>query len=438
MTRPTRIVSTELKGLSPLGNPDDRSYERLSVGLARRFGPGHTALFAEPEPFADSSAIDWYAPGGSGAVPLGDLDRRVAERVDAELVRLSDDLRAYAAELAGPGRTGAERSLAVAIGNALQVPGRDYIYAIGEQPVLVAWAHRLETRPALSVGLVHRGTPASQVLKAGVPRPGRRGGAQAPAATPGAAAAIVLARPVLVRPWPWFLWLLFAALVAAILWRLLIGCAIDLGHGLHLGPAWCRPAVADAGRIRDLQGLVANLEEQVARTPAACRVAALPPRPDTVLPVAPPPLPPAASPDARDIGIRVDRESGQTGELQISLGWNGPADLDLYVTCPTGERIYHDHRSACGGRLDVDMNVPSRMNERPVENVTFPSVADIPRGTMRIGVAWYDSRGETRDVVPATVVIRRAGQPPQEIRVEMRRPQGQIPIIPVHEMSFPN
>ena len=43
------------------------------------------------------------------------------------------------------------------------------------------------------------------------------------------------------------------------------------------------------------------------------------------------------------------------GAIQITLTWDNTADLDLYVTDPTGETIYYvNPTSASGGQLDVD------------------------------------------------------------------------------------
>ena len=99
-----------------------------------------------------------------------------------------------------------------------------------------------------------------------------------------------------------------------------------------------------------------------------------------------------------DIQDRIEREGGKTGEVQISLAWDDFNDLDLHLFCPSGERIYFNNKkSACGGELDVDMNVrpPS---EHAVENIVWPESA--PLGQYKVGVHFYKhhSRDDTTTV----------------------------------------
>lgn len=75
------------------------------------------------------------------------------------------------------------------------------------------------------------------------------------------------------------------------------------------------------------------------------------------------------------------------GSIAISLMWDhsGPQkrnDLDLWVTCPSGEKIgYYHKESKCGGKLDVD-----RMQDalQPVENTVWKSKC--PKGKYKIQV----------------------------------------------------
>ena len=53
---------------------------------------------------------------------------------------------------------------------------------------------------------------------------------------------------------------------------------------------------------------------------------------------------------------------GSSGDVQVSVSWDAPSDVDLHVVEPSGEDIYYGHpASATGGQLDVDSNagVPS-------------------------------------------------------------------------------
>ena len=84
---------------------------------------------------------------------------------------------------------------------------------------------------------------------------------------------------------------------------------------------------------------------------------------------------------------RLAREGGKSGVVQISLAWDDYNDLDMHVFCPSGERIYFNNRkSACGGELDVDMNVRPK-SKKPIENVVWTDFA--PDGEYKIGVHFY-------------------------------------------------
>ena len=80
-----------------------------------------------------------------------------------------------------------------------------------------------------------------------------------------------------------------------------------------------------------------------------------------------------------------------TGDVQVTLTWNGYNDLDLYVTDPFGETIYYQHTtSASNGQLDVDANrgCVSNITPNPVENIFWLSGA-APRGTFTVYVNYY-------------------------------------------------
>jgi hypothetical protein len=91
-----------------------------------------------------------------------------------------------------------------------------------------------------------------------------------------------------------------------------------------------------------------------------------------------------------EIKTRVEAAGGQYANVDIraSLLWNNRNDLDLHVVPPSGEEVYYAHKkSACGGWLDVDMNI-SGETLKPVENVRWAK-GTAPKGRYRVFVQNY-------------------------------------------------
>lgn len=73
------------------------------------------------------------------------------------------------------------------------------------------------------------------------------------------------------------------------------------------------------------------------------------------------------------------------GELQITLSWDAPSDLDLHVVEPSGEEIYWNNRtSATGGTLNLDSNATCVIDNVRAENVVW--VTAPPAGTYTVRV----------------------------------------------------
>jgi hypothetical protein len=75
-------------------------------------------------------------------------------------------------------------------------------------------------------------------------------------------------------------------------------------------------------------------------------------------------------------------------DVRASLLWNNRNDLDLHVVPPSGEEVFYAHKkSACGGWLDVDMNVRGE-TEKPVENIRWAR-GQAPAGRYKVYVQNY-------------------------------------------------
>jgi hypothetical protein len=95
------------------------------------------------------------------------------------------------------------------------------------------------------------------------------------------------------------------------------------------------------------------------------------------------------------------------GEVQVSVAWDAPSDVDLYLVLPSGTVIYYGNSSAEGAELDLDSNAGCGIDHVNVENISFQTPP--PRGTYSVRVNYWASCG-----VPATnylVTVQVKGQP---------------------------
>lgn len=414
------VASTGSAGLRPLGSAAQRSWDLVSGTVRARLGDDHAALFAEPVATAQGDRIDWYAPRQGTALALSDLEPADRDAVQADLAAKVEAIRLEAARLSDGADPEAQR-LGEALANALEVPDEGAVHAIRSadgtlHPVLVNWAwvkgDAQAVRGVLS-GMARRPVPAAAALAAP--------GAALPGATPAASALPPSAAsgPVAAGPW-WLLilagWLLLALMLATILWLTIAPCGLSPLVTSRFCPATAVALAHDPGPDRAvLEDRLADLERRIAQSEAAClpvAPAAAPALPDPV-PVPAPEPEPAAPPPARDAEVdrRLQDSGAQTGELAVTLVWDGTDDLDLAVTCPGGQTISYVNTSACGGELDVDANVGRTRND-PVENVFFTAAAP---GDYQVRVTLYSNRTRVaaRDF---TLYVRQPGRADQVLR----------------------
>jgi hypothetical protein len=113
-------------------------------------------------------------------------------------------------------------------------------------------------------------------------------------------------------------------------------------------------------------------------------------------------------PTEQETKNRVYAAGGSHGKLDITLSWNGHADLDLHVRCPGGALSYkRDEKHACsGGEFQIDQNHGEVVNN-PVEHISWAS--EPPPGPYRVEVQLYDYNDAPAGPVPFTVVITDGG-----------------------------
>ena len=456
------VATTSQAGLHPIGTggqPVTQAFDQIDRYLRQNLSEDHARLFAEPNLNPARGTVDWYAEAD------GDLQRYdlLAPEAQAELgsrvARLRDDIQRLAQRLSRSS-SGGDRVMGHMLTLALEIPGEEYIYSVGGRPLLVCWG-TLQDEPQPVRGVLQRFIPYAPAAVAAAPAAAAVPPEPAPTAA-GAATVVAIERPLF---WlAWLLWLLFGLLVATIFVVLLSGCGVTFPGSawlrdnaiVNLCPG---PAVADPGLSRTLtaeQVRTGVLEDELRRLELALamerRACAMAP---AVTPLPAQPTPPAGAPtdtgptdepeaaapgpsslpdqdtgepetpaadppqeddaqadetpapseeDTGDFDDRLEREGGERGEITVTLTWNSDADLDLFVSCPSGERIYHANRAACGGSLDVDMNVANRMSEAPVENVVWPEGAAAP-GPYVVSVNNFNSRSDGLEPTPFQIRV---------------------------------
>lgn len=99
------------------------------------------------------------------------------------------------------------------------------------------------------------------------------------------------------------------------------------------------------------------------------------------------------------------QQVGGVGDIAFRLEWEGPADLDLSVREPSGEKIWFGaRRSATGGVLDIDCNASAQtMCVHPIENI-FWAKGTAPAGTYQYFVSLANAHGAAFPI-PFTVAV---------------------------------
>lgn len=171
------------------------------------------------------------------------------------------------------------------------------------------------------------------------------------------------------------------------------GSCGDVGNGKG------GPAVSNAGGGNDNQAATGNPTETGNGTAPPVPTAPSTPTPSTPTPSTPTPAekpkvitrqigvftaPPPSPPRPATGGSGREPVLG-TGDVQITLRWQGAPDVDLHVTDPSGEKIWFEHRSSrSGGMLDVD----DTDYDGP-ENIFWPK-GGAPTGEYAVAVHLYD------------------------------------------------
>ncbi|HQC72523.1 MAG TPA: hypothetical protein PLE42_07365, partial [Candidatus Competibacteraceae bacterium] len=140
---------------------------------------------------------------------------------------------------------------------------------------------------------------------------------------------------------------------------------------------------------------------------AAPFVPAAKPQPETPPPV----MVEATKAEKQEFTERLAAAGAASGEITAALLWNGSADLDLVVTCPSGQQLDYQHPAICGGTLDVDANAArDALRDRPVENAYWAAGAALA-GDYQVVVRYSPRKDEQAPgAVPFQVRLSQGGQ----------------------------
>ena len=422
-----RIASTSLLPLRALGSAGDRSYERLTDLLRNRLSPEHAALLSEPVLSGDGTRIDWYVPGAVEARAVVALPPAQRDEVVRRCQQLIDDITRLSEELARS-VIAADRAMAAALLNATKIPEQSCLFSVGGEPVLVAWAYTRENLKAQAAPTVRimfsrdvQETPAVPEDSAPIAttvEPHTRAEGTPTRSQPDIRRTIVADQ--IARRGLWLrnvLWLLFFVLSGGFVWWLFFACRVNIPGVGEIRPPfgnYCMlaarsaptdPAVTNAILVErkhteDLTEMLAELERRYQNHSDIC---AMPPAspPNLSTPQIVPrhieePVPDPVTP--KPLG---------TGTMQITLIWDGHADLDLRVDCNDGS-VSFGQRQGCGGALDVDANSSAPLLDSPAENIFWTEPP--PQGRYIIYVALYNRNDDQRDAIPFKLRIRRDNQ----------------------------
>jgi hypothetical protein len=113
-----------------------------------------------------------------------------------------------------------------------------------------------------------------------------------------------------------------------------------------------------------------------------------------------------------ELGRRLAAAGAQTGDVQISIAWEGTNDIDVHVQVEPLQVgmasliSWMNRQGLCGGMLDVDANAnPFMLTQKPVENI-FWAKGQAPYGRFTVAVHHFRSwSGQFSTPVEVAVLV---------------------------------
>lgn len=132
-----KIASIKRSGLSVARvdrNKLDTLYYQL-LDLIGESGYDYQDYFARPKDVPSEKSIDWYSDLNGTVKTFDSLSDEQANEVLAKIREIGNSLNEYSEKLSNSG----ERSSADLVKSALKIPDRNYIYLVGNHPVITCW-----------------------------------------------------------------------------------------------------------------------------------------------------------------------------------------------------------------------------------------------------------------------------------------------------------
>jgi len=191
-----------IEGIEPLGafnQPVYRSYGQIRAALLNELGTPFADYFARPELDADGARIGWLAHELGEPRRWIDMSAEEQTRLDPARQRVLEGFAKYRAQLDAAPVNSPRNNFGKLLAQASCVPGPQYLYFVGEQPIVAFWGFK-------TIGAA-TGIDALQLV------PGTVILSSAPEVLAKEAVAVTTVR----RRWWWLWWLLGLLLLALLL-----------------------------------------------------------------------------------------------------------------------------------------------------------------------------------------------------------------------------
>ena len=146
----TLLCSQTTQGLEPLGafnQPVFRSYGQIRAALLNELGPGFADYFARPDSDTNGTRIGWLAHDQGEPRRWVDLPAAEQTRLQPVLQRTLDGFGRYRAQLDSAPLNSPRNNFGKLLAQASYVPGPEYLYFMGDQPVTAFWGFKTTKMP---------------------------------------------------------------------------------------------------------------------------------------------------------------------------------------------------------------------------------------------------------------------------------------------------